>query len=130
MQRCKCVVGSAWSGVGNAFSFTPEDGWDAATQCCGERPARHVQAKRLGFSSADRDKRLPVPAHGYRPCLIAGIQPAQGRRRRNRARSGSVLSTVQQLIELCRCWEPTPLDSNHCPDCLEKSHMRAAGGRH
>jgi len=29
----------------------------------------------LGFAYADKDKRLPVPQHEYRLCLIAGIQP-------------------------------------------------------
>ena len=31
----------------------------------------------LGYSYADPAKRLPVPAHGYRLCLVAGIQPAR-----------------------------------------------------
>jgi hypothetical protein len=35
--------------------------------------------ERLGFHYVDKDKRLPVPAHQYRLCLIAGIQPERSR---------------------------------------------------
>lgn len=31
--------------------------------------------ERLGFHYVDKFKRLPVPAHAYRMCLIAGVQP-------------------------------------------------------
>lgn len=38
---------------------------------------RAWSGERLGFGYADPTKRLPVPAHEYRLCLVAGIQPAR-----------------------------------------------------
>lgn len=35
--------------------------------------------ERLGFHYVDRDKRLPVPGHAYRLCMVAGIQPGRAR---------------------------------------------------
>lgn len=35
--------------------------------------------ERLGFHYVDKEKRLPVPAHAYRLCLVAGIQPERAR---------------------------------------------------
>ena len=35
--------------------------------------------ERLGFHYVDTTKRMPVPAHRYRLCLVAGIQPARAR---------------------------------------------------
>jgi hypothetical protein len=32
----------------------------------------------LGFAYADPAKRLPLPAHTYRLCLVVGVQPARG----------------------------------------------------
>lgn len=38
---------------------------------------RAWSGERLGFAYADPTKRLPVPAHEYRMCLVAGIQPGR-----------------------------------------------------
>lgn len=38
---------------------------------------RAWSGEQLGFGYADPAKRLPVPAHEYRMCLVAGIQPAR-----------------------------------------------------
>lgn len=38
---------------------------------------RGWSGEQLGFGYADPAKRLPVPAHEYRMCMVAGIQPAR-----------------------------------------------------
>jgi hypothetical protein len=40
---------------------------------------RHVYSgEEIGFGYGDADKRVIIPAHQYRACLIAGVQPGRG----------------------------------------------------
>jgi hypothetical protein len=38
-----------------------------------------AMGEQLGFFYVDRDKRMQVPAHTYRLCLVAGVQPRRAR---------------------------------------------------
>jgi hypothetical protein len=59
----------------------------------------------LGFSYADPAKRLPVPAHQYRMCLVAGIQPGRAQALLDDAAGG----TPQRFLWL-------PAADRHAPD--------------
>lgn len=52
----------------------------------------------LGFSYADPAKRLPVPAQGYRLCLVVGVQPA---------RAGTLLDDADGGTPQRFLWLPT-----------------------
>lgn len=61
--------------------------------------------ERLGFGYADPTKRLPVPAHEYRLCLVAGIQPH---------RAGALLDDADGGTPQRFLWMPAT--DPHAPD--------------
>ena len=66
---------------------------------------RAWSGERLGFAYADPAKRLPVPAHTYRLCLVAGIQPHRAQTLLDDADGG----TPQRFLWL-------PAADPHAPD--------------
>jgi hypothetical protein len=64
----------------------------------------------LGFGYADPDKRVIIPAHSYRGCLVAGVQPGRGAVLLGDADAG----TPQRF-----CWLPAtdPDAPDVAPDC-------------
>jgi hypothetical protein len=64
----------------------------------------------LGFGYADPDKRVIIPAHSYRGCLVAGVQPGRGAVLLGDADAG----TPQRFVWLSAT-DPDAPDS--APDC-------------
>lgn len=63
------------------FTVPEIDTFDAVTRRTGATLMPELRSaymgEQLGFQYADASKRLPVPEHKYRLCLIAGIQPTR-----------------------------------------------------
>jgi hypothetical protein len=71
--------------------------------------------ERLGFGYADSAKRLPVPAHKYRMCMVVGVQPE---------RAGPLLDdsdagTPQRFVWLPAVDRAAPDTAPRCPDPIE-----------
>lgn len=78
---------------------------------------RAWSGERLGFAYADPAKRLPVPAHGYRMGLVAGIQPGRG---------GALLDDTDAGTPQRFLWLPaTDLDApDRAPPCPDPMSWR------
>ncbi len=91
------------------FSVTEIDTLTALTDRRGSTLMPELRAgwsgERLGFAYADPTKRLPVPAHQYRMCLVAGIQPGRAQHLLDDATGG----TPQRFLWL-------PAVDTHAPD--------------
>lgn len=71
--------------------------------------------ERLGFGYADPAKKLPIPAHAYRMCLIAGVQPERAGALLDDAPAG----TPQRLVWLPAADPDAPDMPPPCPDPIE-----------
>jgi len=72
----------------------------------------------LGFAYADPAKRLPVPAHQYRLCLVAGIQPARASILLDDVDAG----TPQRFLWLPAADTDAPDTPPPCPDPVTWEH--------
>lgn len=70
--------------------------------------------ERLGFGYADPTKRLPVPAHEYRLCLVAGIQPGRAQALLDNTDGG----TPQRFLWLPAYDPDAPTVAPDCPEPL------------
>lgn len=63
------------------FNVSEIDSFEAVTRRNGATLMPELRSaymgEQLGFAYADPGKRMPVPQHKYRLCLVAGIQPAR-----------------------------------------------------
>lgn len=76
---------------------------------------RGWSGERLGFAYADPSKRLPVPAHEYRMCLVAGIQPTRAQALLEDADGG----TPQRFLWLPASDPRAPEVPPECPSPLK-----------
>lgn len=65
-----------------------------------------AMGEQLGFFYVDKDKRMPVPKHSYRLCLVAGVQPKRAQALLDDAGGG----TPQRFV-----WLPATLDPGTLP---------------
>jgi hypothetical protein len=65
-----------------------------------------AMGEQLGFFYVDPEKRMPVPKHAYRLCLVAGVQPRRAQVLLDEADGG----TPQRFV-----WLPAVLDEGELP---------------
>lgn len=84
------------------FSASEIDTWTALDGRTGSTLTAEMRkvysGSTIGFANAGRDTRNVVPAHSYRACLIAGVQPL---------RSGPLLSAADGGLPQRFVWLPT-----------------------
>jgi hypothetical protein len=73
-----------------------------------------AMGERLGFFYVDRDKRVNVPPHLYRLCLVAGVQPRRAQVLLDDADGG----TPQRFLWLPAIHPDAPDDVPECPEPL------------